>query len=50
MFLGHFLYLLREGGELRFQCVDGGLFLGEVAGDYEGGRDQLSGVFLFADG
>ena len=49
VFLGHFLHLLGHAGEQRLQRLDGDLFLGVVAGDDERGRDQLGGVFLFAE-
>ncbi len=50
MFLCHFLQFLFQGRDFRFHGLDGGLVLWIVAGDDEGGRDQLGGVFLFADG
>ena len=50
VFFGDFLQFLFHGGDFGFQGVDGGLVLGIVAGDDEGERDQLGGVFLFTDG
>ena len=41
VFLVHFLHLLRDGGDLGFQFLDGGLLGGEVAGDEQRGRDQV---------
>ena len=49
VFLGHFLHLLLERGELGLQLLDGILFVRKVAGDDERGRDEFGLVFLLAE-